>query len=180
VGKPRDVEERMEVNQGRLVLGFRHGITYVDGDLEGLVMMNGVLGSFSHSKLFQNVREKASLAYDAHSMLEKTKGLLFIACGIAVENREKALEIILAQLDALRRGEVSEDELTSTRESFSNHLTMLEDNPSELMEVDHVWRLHGREFDLPAYRDALRAVDRERIAAAASRLALDTVYFLRS
>jgi hypothetical protein len=48
------------------------------------------------------------------------------------------------------------------------------------MEVDRVWRLHGREFDLPAYRKALRAVERDRIAKAAGLLKLDTIYFLRN
>jgi len=180
VGEPRFVEERMDVNQGRLVLGFRHGITYMDGDLEALVFMNGVLGGFSHSKLFQNVREKASLAYDASSSMEKTKGLLFVTCGIAAENYQKTLDIIQEQIEALKSGEISEEELVSTRESLLNFLIMMEDNPGELMEVDYVWRLHGREFDLPAYRERLRAVDRDRIAAAASQLKLDTVYFLRS
>jgi len=180
VGEPRTVEERLDVNQAKLVLGFRHGVTYMDGDLEGLVMMNGVLGSFSHSKLFQNVREKASLAYDAHSVVEKTKGLLFVVCGIAPENREKALDICMAQVRALQEGDVSEEELISTRESFLNSLTMMEDSPGDLMEVDAVWRLHGREFDLPAYRKRLRAVGRDRIAAAAGSLRLDTIYFLRS
>jgi predicted Zn-dependent peptidase len=152
----------------------------MDGDLEALVFMNGVLGGFSHSKLFQNVREKASLAYDASSSMEKTKGLLFVTCGIAVENYQKTLDIIQEQIEALKSGEISEEELVSTRESLLNFLTMMEDNPAELMEVDYVWRLHGKEFDLPGYRERLRAVDRDRIAAAASQLKLDTVYFLRS
>ncbi len=180
VGEPRTVEEKMEVNQGKLVLGYRHGVTYPEGDLEAMVMMNGVLGTFSHSKLFQNVREKASLAYDVHSTLEKTKGLLFVVSGIAVENFQRALEIIQAQVRALAAGEITEDELSATRESFLNHLTMMEDNPAELIEVDRVWRLHGREFDLPGYRKALRAVERDRIAKAAGLLKLDTIYFLRN
>lgn len=180
VGEVRTVEERMEVNQGKLVLGFRHGVTYREGDLEAMVMMNGILGSFSHSKLFQNVREKASLAYDAHSTLEKTKGLLFVLSGIAVENYQKALDIILAQVRALEAGEISEHEMVATRESFLNHLTLMEDSPSDLMEVDRVWRLHERDFSLPAYREALKAVSRDRIVAAAARLKLDTIYFLRN
>ena len=180
VGEPRSVQERMDVNQCRLVLGYRHGVTYFGGDLEGLVMMNGVLGSFSHSKLFQNVREKASLAYDAHSALEKTKGLLFVSCGIAAENHGKVLEIIAEQIRALQEGDVSDVELTATRESFLNHLTMMEDSPSEIMEVDRVWRLHGREFDLGRYREGLKDVGRDRIAACASKLRLDTEFFLRS
>jgi predicted Zn-dependent peptidase len=180
VGDPRSFEERLDVNQARLVIGFRHGITYSSGDLEALIMMNGVLGGFSHSKLFQNVREKASLAYDASSAAERTKGLLFIQCGIAPENFRKALDICLGQVEALKAGDISGDELTATRESFLQSLTMIEDSPGDLMEVDGVWRLHGREFDLKAYRQRLADVSRDRIASAASRLKLDTIYFLRN
>ena len=179
VKETRHFEEKMAVNQGKLCLGFRCGINYLDGDLEALVVLNGILGSFSHSKLFQNVREKASLAYDVHSAVEKTKGLLFVVSGIAVENYGKALDIINEQVLALQKGDISETEIVSTRESFDNHLRMLEDNLSDLVEVDFIWKLHGRVFDLPRYREALRAVSLERVAEVATKLQLDSVFFLR-
>lgn len=179
-GEVRTFREEMAVNQGKLCLGYRCGTNYAAGDLEATVLMNGVLGSFSHSKLFQNVREKASLAYDAHSVFEKTKGLVFVVSGIAVENYEKALDIIKKQVEALCQGDISDDELESTRESFDNHLQMLEDNLGSFMEVDFLWRLHGQEFDLEDYRKRLRAVTRDRIVAAAETLELDSVFFLTS
>ena len=179
VGEPRMIEERLDVNQGKLCLGFRHNHTYARGDLEAATIMNGVLGAFSHSKLFQNVREKASLAYDAYSSLERVKGFLFISCGIAVENFDRARSICLDQIKALQRGEISEVELVSTRESFDNHVTMLEDNYASLMDVDYTWSLNGRTFNLNDYRQRLRSVTPERIVEAAQGLHLDTVYFLR-
>jgi predicted Zn-dependent peptidase len=179
-GDVRYFREEMAVNQGKLCLGYRCGTNYAQGDLEGTVLMNGVLGSFSHSKLFQNVREKASLAYDVHSVFEKTKGLVFVVSGIAVENYDQALEIIRQQVDAMCKGEITDDELDSTRESFDNHLQMLEDNLGSYMEVDFLWRLHGQEFDLAEYRKRLRAVTRDRIVAAAQSLQLDSVFFLTS
>jgi predicted Zn-dependent peptidase len=180
VGEPRFLEERMAVHQGKLCLGFRHGISYFDGDLEAAVVMNGILGAFSHSKLFQNVREKASLAYDVHSALEKTKGLLFVLGGIAPENYQQAFDIILEQVKAIQDGHVTDEEMTSTKESLDNSLCMMEDNLSSLLEVDFVWQLHGRSFDLKEYRSRLREITRERVVEAARRLKLDTVYFLRN
>lgn len=180
IDEPSYVTETLAVNQGKLCLGFRHGTTYVDGDLEAAVMANGILGSFSHSKLFQNVREKASLAYDAHSALEKTKGLLFVVCGIAVENYQRALDIVLDQVRALQEGEISEEEMLATRESFDNHLQMLEDSFHHLVEVDYLWRLHGRTFNLGEYRERLRQVTPERVVEMARQLKLDTVFFLRN
>ena len=179
-GEPRTFREEMVVNQGKLCLGYRFGVNHVEGDLEAGVLMNGVLGSFSHSKLFQNVREKASLAYDVHSIFEKTKGLVFVVAGIAVENRDQAFEIIQKQVDALREGDISESELESTRESFDNHLHMLEDNIGNFMEIDFMWRLHGKDFEIEQYRDRLRGVTADRIVAAAEPLQLDSSFFLTS
>lgn len=175
----RVVEERLAVSQARLGLGFRTGTNYVSGDLEAQVVMNGILGGFSHSKLFQNVRERASLAYDISSFLEKTKGLLFITGGIATENYQRALEIILEQVRALQEGEIRENELVATSESLDNMLVMLEDNFAALMEIDFVSNLHGRSFNLAEYRERLREVSVDRVSKAARQLELDTVYFLR-
>jgi predicted Zn-dependent peptidase len=175
---PRSVKETMAVNQARLLLGFRHGITYADPAYESLLVMNGVLGAFSHSKLFQNVREKASLCYSIHSSLERTKGLLFIAAGIAAGNAERTLEIVLKELKGLQDGDVGKDELAATIATILNHNEMLEDNLPALGDVDLTWRLHGRRLDLPAFRQRLRAVRREDVVAAARRLEHDTTYLL--
>lgn len=181
VGAPREIREPMEVHQGKLVLGFRHGVTYGDVDeYAALLIMNGVLGGFSHSKLFQNVREKASMAYSASSWVEKTKGLLFISCGIAVENYERALEVILEQVEAMERGDITDDEIDATAKTMINHNLMLEDDFSSLAEIDHVWRLNGRTLDLLALREQLAGVRREQIVEVARKLKHDTTYFLHS
>ncbi len=178
VSSTREVEEHMDVNQARLVLGFRHGITFADPSYEALLLMNGILGGFSHSKLFQHVREKASLAYSVHSALERTKGLLFISSGIAPENHRKALDIILEHVEALKKGEISDEEIQATVLTILNSNEMLEDNLGALADVDFVWSLHGRELDLVRFREKLKKVRRDEIVAAARRLQHDTTYLL--
>ncbi len=175
----RRFEEKMPVSQARLCLGYRNRTNYLEGDLSAQVFMNGVLGSFSHSKLFQNVREEASLAYDVGSFLDKTKGLLFVAAGIASENSARTVDIIAEQVQAIRDGQLDEEEIASTRESFDNQLQMLEDSVGDLVEVDFVWNLHGCSFELESYREALAAVSPDRVAEAARRLELDSIYLLR-
>jgi predicted Zn-dependent peptidase len=176
----REVEERLDVNQGKLVIGFRHGVHFASEEYEALLLMNGILGGFSHSKLFQNVRERASLAYYAHSWVERTKGLLFIGCGIAVDKYAEALRISLEQVEAMRRGEFTAEELDATVKTILNQNLMLEDNLGALAEVDFVWGLHGRPLDLEAFRRRLESVSKEAIISVARRLEHDTTYFLRS
>jgi predicted Zn-dependent peptidase len=178
VKRVREKEEHMDVNQAKLVLGFRHGVTYADAAYEALLFMNGILGGFSHSKLFQNVREKANLAYSIHSSFERSKGLLFISGGIAPENRDKALAIILGQVEALKKGEISKEEIEATRLTLLHSNEMLEDNSGALADVDFFWNLHGRKLDLLAFRERLQKVSKDEIVEVAQRLELDTTYLL--
>ncbi len=180
VGAPRHVEETMEVNQAKLLFGYRHGIMYTDPLYEALLVMNGVLGGFSHSKLFQNVREKANLCYSVQSGLERMKGLLFISSGIAPEKYDKAREIILDQVKVLQEGQISDDEIKATVSTLVNHNEMLEDNLSALAEVDFSWRLAGRALDLTVLRQRIEQVSRDDIVEVARRLQLDTTYLLTS
>ena len=61
----RYVEEEMDVSQGKLVMGFTTETHFDDEDSYALTVFNSVYGSGAHSKLFNNVREKLSLAYYA-------------------------------------------------------------------------------------------------------------------
>ena len=77
--KPEIVKESQEIKQGKLVIGYLTGTRFGDEDYYALQLYNGLFGGFSHSKLFINVREKASLAYYAGSGLESHKGLLIVS-----------------------------------------------------------------------------------------------------
>jgi predicted Zn-dependent peptidase len=103
-----------------------------------------------------------------------------MACGIATENYEKALEISLAQLEAIERGEISEEEFDASLKTIINQNRMLEDNYPALVGSDFVWRLHGGELDLDGLRERLAKVGRDDISAVAAALRHDTTYFLHS
>ncbi|UUZ95673.1 insulinase family protein [Paenibacillus sp. P25] len=90
----KEVVERLEVNQGKLNMGLRINTSYADENYPAALMYNGILGGYPHSKLFTNVREKASLAYYASSRLDGHKGILTIQSGIEIGNYEKAVNII--------------------------------------------------------------------------------------
>jgi predicted Zn-dependent peptidase len=182
VKEVRVVEEKLDVKQGKLVLGFRHDIRTGDPADEALVMMNIVLGGGGNSqaKLFQNVREKESMAYSAYSSVNRLKGLASISCGIEIEKYDKALNLCLEQLEAIRRGEISDNELDCARETILESNRMLEDDFSLLAEYDFARGLCGQSLDLEGFRQRIRAVTRDDIVAASARLQHDTTYFLRN
>lgn len=177
--EPRTVIERMDVLQGVLVLGCRLPIGYTDDAYPALLMYNGVLGGFSHSKLFMEVRERASLAYTAFSRMETVKGVQILFAGIDVGKFEQAREIMLRQLDAIRKGNVSEAELDATRKAMVNGLRSGLDETGQIIHNRLFGAVAGRYRDVDETAEAIEKVTLDQIVQVAQGVELDTVYFLR-
>ncbi len=175
---PREVRERQPVTQGKLAIGFTTSLHAWDPGYPALSMMNGIYGGFSHSRLFQEVRERHSLAYYAQSQVDGLKGLLFVHLGIAPENRQAAQDLVLEQLEVLRRGEFRPQEAEDTLKGIATQIEQSEDAPSEAIMTDFELRAAGRPTEPKRRIAALAAVARDEIVAAAQGLTLDTVYFL--
>lgn len=176
----RTVVEHQPVQQGVLVLGFRTGLRYPDDDYPALQVYNGVLGAFPHSKLFVNVRERASLAYYTWSQLEGTKGVLTVMAGIAVDKYDEALRIIREQMDAVARGDVSGAELEQTKKGLINALLSGQDSPARVMGSRLLGIVNGRRRPLQEHIEQLQAVAVDDVRRIAAQVRADTVYFLRS
>jgi predicted Zn-dependent peptidase len=173
------IVERLDVGQGKLNLGLRTGTLYGSDEYPALLMYNGLLGAFPHSKLFVNVREKASLAYYASSRLDGHKGLITIQSGIEIANYGKVLDMIREQLASMERGEFGKEDIARTRAMLSNQLREIDDSAFERIGFDFHSILSGRERTGEQMIRALEAVTPEQIAAAARGVRLDTIYFLR-
>ncbi len=173
------VEERMAVGQAKLVFGYRTNIAYRDPLYFALVLYNGILGGFPHSKLFLNVREKASLAYYAHSRLERHKGIMLIAAGIEGNKYEQARQIIEQQVEAMARGQISEIELENTRRGLINQLRTQEDSPYQFISRQLDGEIGGRHYTTAEMIRAIEETGLEEIKAAAGKIRLDTVYLLQ-
>ena len=178
--EPVVVEERLDVTQGKLAMGFRTGgVSVWDDEFPAMLLLNAVFGGTSMSKLFMNVREKLSLCYFASSSLERMKGLMLVSSGIEFDKYEQARDEILAQLEACRRGEITSDELEGARRIVMTALHTTLDSQSR--QADY-W-LGQAAADLTETPEELsRRVERvtgEQVAQAARKVQLDTIYFLR-
>jgi predicted Zn-dependent peptidase len=179
VKQVQTVVEKLDIKQGKLNMGLRTNVTYADDLYSALLMYNGVLGGYPHSKLFINVREKASLAYYASSRLDGHKGILAIRSGIEMENYEKASEIIQKQLEAMRQGDITELELSQTQAMIANQLREINDSAFEMISYDYNSVLSGVERSVSELIEAIDKVDRVKITEVAQKVQLDTLYFLR-
>lgn len=173
------VVEKLEVNQGKLNIGLRTNITYAHPGYAAALMYNGILGGYAHSKLFINVREKASLAYYASSRMEGHKGMMTIQSGIEIENYEKALNIIREQLQAMEQGQISELELDQTRAMITNQLREIQDSAFEMISFDFNNVLSDTQRTVSDLIHKVKQIDIQAIRDIAKEFKLDTIYFLR-
>lgn len=180
VSDTRQVVEELDVHQGKLNLGLRTQTSIADDDYIPLMVYNGVLGGFPHSKLFVNVREKQSLAYYASSRLESHKGLMTIQSGIEIDNFNKTLAIIEKQLDDMRSGHITDNELEKTKRMLANQLREMQDRPQQLIDFHYHGILAGRKRSLDDFLNQLDATDKNDLKKVASKVSLDTIYFLRN
>jgi len=178
VKETRRVVETMDVEQGKLVMGYRTYTTYRDGLSTALSFLNGIFGGFSHSRLFVNVREREGLAYAAGSSLEKTKGLLMVHAGIDPEKFDRCLEVILEEMTSIQAGRITEAEMEATRRALSERARGILDSPSRAINGLYERRLAGRVQTVEEVLKEIEGTRREDVVAAAQRLKLDTVYWL--
>lgn len=175
----RFVEEEMDVTQGKLVLGFRLGECMEEPDIPELYVFNAVYGSGATSKLFMNVREKLSLCYYASSAVYLHKGIMLVSSGIEFDKLDAARDEILAQLDSVRRGEITDDELRSAKKSVASDLRAVQDSIGELEGFYLSQALDGLDYG-PAELAALAEdVTKEDVQAIAESIECDLIYFLK-
>lgn len=178
--EPIVVEETMDVTQGKLALGFRTGgLTCWEEEYPALYLATAVFGGTTLSKLFMNVREKLSLCYYASATLERMKGLVLVSSGIEFDKYETARNEILAQLEAVKRGEIEDWELEGSRRTLISACMTTLDEQSRQEEFWLGQAAAGLEESPEEFAARLEAVTREQVAAAAQKWELDTVYFLK-
>ncbi|SEP59215.1 EF-P 5-aminopentanol modification-associated protein YfmF [Piscibacillus halophilus] len=172
------VTEKQKIQQAKLHLGYRTGITYRDPDYRVLQMFNGIFGMFPHSKLFLNVREKHSLAYYAASRIESNKGLLLVFSGIAPDKFEQARDIIIQQHEDIKNGKISDEEIDQTKKAITHQLKETIDRAGGMVEFFYQQVIAGEFQDIEQIFDSIEQTSKDDIVRVANKVELDTVYFL--
>ena len=177
--QPRYVEEQMDVSQGKLVMGFRLGECMEEPDVAAIHVFNSVYGSGSTSKLFMNVREKLSLCYYASSIAYIHKGLLLVASGIEFDKFEAARDEIFAQLEAMKQGQITDEEFTAAKRCVASDLRSLTDSQGELEGFYLAQVLDGLDYGPMELAELVEDVTKEDIIRIAQSVECDMIYFLR-
>lgn len=176
--EPRHLSEKLDISQGKLTVGFRLGSAMENPDYPALIVFNSLYGGSITSKLFLNVRERLSLCYYASSMLDKHKGVMIVSSGVEFSKFKMALDEIMFQLEQVKKGEISEWELTSAKRYVITSIKSALDRPGGLEELYFDSIISANPYDPVDICDKISKVSLSDIIKTASDITPDTIYFL--
>lgn len=168
------VTERLDVTQSKTVMAFK----YKNEDKFAVKLMGSIYGGTPFSKLFNNVREKLSLCYYCAVNVNSLKNTLIVDSGVEHENIEPSEKEILNQLEEIKCGHVTDDEISDTKRYVLNGLKTVYDSPSSLADW-YIGESFNENVSSPMeFAENIKNIDKDRIVNAAQDLVLDTVYIL--
>lgn len=175
----KEIQESMEVTQGKLIIGL--DVNILDKDARYKIMIyNSLLGGSANSKLFQNVREKASLAYTASSSYYRFKNNIFINCGIDISNYQKALEIIKKQIEDMKNGDFTDEEIENAKNGIIASIKTIDDEQDTEITYYFGQELSGTKTSLEGYIENIQKVNKADILEVAKQISINTIYFLKN
>ena len=172
------VTESMQIAQGKLVIGL--DINEVKENSRFIASVyNAILGGGANSKLFQNVREKNSLAYTANSGYIRVKNAIFIRCGIEIDNYEKALNTIKEQLEDMKNGNFTDEDIKNSKELILASIEGITEEQDTEITYYYGQELADRFVSVEEYAEKIKDVTKEQIIDLAKTVTINTIYFLR-
>lgn len=176
--EPKIIQDKMDITQGKLVIGLD-----IKKDIENLsyitMVYNTILGVGSNSKLFQNVRERESLAYTCSSNYIKRKQIILVRAGIEIENYEKALEIIKEQLKQMKQGEFEQEEIESAKNLIYATINNIEEEQDTEISYYFGQEIANSKVTIEEYKQKIEQVTKEQIIEIANSIEINTIYFLK-
>lgn len=174
----KTMRETMEIGQGKLAMGIRMGKNYHQMSYAAFIVFNAVYGGVLTSKLFTNVRERLSLCYYASSSADFLKGVMIVASGIDKEKYDEAVGEILAQLECMKAGEITEAELENAKLAIISQLQKVMDSQKSA-ESYFIDKFAAGVFFTPEEMiELVKKVTVSDLVKIGETVKTDTIYFL--
>lgn len=184
VKEKNTVEEKLDVTQGKLVIGY--DVIANKDELENKkfryvgMLYNAILGGTATSKLFQNVRERESLAYTVSSNFSYYTGNVFINAGIEIDNFEKANNIIKEQIEDMKKGEFTEEDIKNAKKVIISNIDGISDEQDTEIIYFLGQELSNNNVTLEQYKEYIQDINKNEIEDFAKKISINTIYFLRN
>ncbi|MFR5891007.1 MAG: M16 family metallopeptidase [Bacilli bacterium] len=178
IEKVNEIIEKQANKQSIVLMGYRSEIRENDELYNGMFLLNHMLGGFFHSTLFQEVREKHSLAYSISSDYNSRKGTFVINAGISADKFSKFKNIVNKIIEDYQNGIIDDDTMNLTKKMLINAQYKLADQPSYgasaiLKEVANL-----KEKSPEEKAASIEKITKDEIMRAAKNLKLDTIFML--
>ncbi len=128
--KPKVVVEFKDSEQVQCALGFP-AYEYTHKDAPALTLLATILGGTMSSRLFIQVRERLGLAYTIRASVQNYQdtGMVMIQSGLDKTRIQKAITVILKELETMKEKGVTEGELSRAKDHLKGKLALrLEDS----------------------------------------------------
>ncbi|MCI8833209.1 MAG: insulinase family protein [Clostridia bacterium] len=179
IKQERVIEEKMDVSQGKLIIGLEVGKNDKDSKYSALIY-NAILGGTPTSKMFQNVREKAHLAYVAGSNYIRHKNNVFIRCGIEIEDYKKALDLIRVQIEDMKKADFTEEDIKNAKASIIAMIKSIPEEQDSEMMYYFGQEISEHKMEYAEYEENVQKVQKQDVVDIANSIKINTVYFLRN
>ena len=175
----KEIQENMDISQGKLIIG----IDLLENKAEdrfATTLYNTILGDSANSKLFQNVREKEHLAYTIRSIYNKTKSVLFIRAGIETSNYQKAVNIIKEQLENMKAGEFTQEDIKNAKNYIISAINSIDEEQDTEITYYFGQELSGVKYSPEEYKKKIKDITKEEIEQIAGKIRINTIFFLKN
>ncbi|WP_165737699.1 EF-P 5-aminopentanol modification-associated protein YfmF [Streptococcus dysgalactiae] len=170
--------EKKDINQSILQLAYHFPLVFGQREYYALVVLNGLLGSFAHSRFFTKIREEEGLAYSIGCRFDVYTGLFDVYAGIDSQNRTKTLQLIVKELNDIKMGRFSGQLMKKTKLMLINNALLFEDYSKNMIEMTYMASYIDPSYSIKHWIDEIDKVSKVDIIKVANLLKLQTVYFL--
>ncbi|GET67788.1 hypothetical protein KNZ01_03220 [Streptococcus dysgalactiae subsp. equisimilis] len=170
--------EKKDINQSILQLAYHFPLVFGQREYYALVVLNGLLGSFAHSRFFTKIREEEGLAYSIGCRFDVYTGLFDVYAGIDSQNRTKTLQLIVKELNDIKMGRFSGQLMKKTKLMLINNALLSEDYSKNMIEMTYMASYIDPSYSIKHWIDEIDKVSKVDIIKVTNLLKLQTVYFL--
>ncbi len=177
--KIKETFEESDTSQSVLSMGIRIKNSKID-DFYTLNLYNAILGATPSSKLFQNFREKESLAYTVRSRYYRFKDMIIIFAGIEKENYEKAKKVITKQITDIEEGNISDEEFNAAKESIIADLKEWDDSKIALskMKISNILINNEKDVSVEDMIEKIKKVSKQDVIQISKNLEVEEIFLL--
>jgi len=178
IGDGKVVKEKLPINQGKLVVCYNfENLTDFENRYVSTIY-SFILGGCSDSKLFKNIREKESLCYQIHSTYSGLSGLLTVFSGVDFDKMDSTIDLIEKEIDAMKRGEFTLDDIKKGIKIYTNSCIELLDSPNSIINLYCSTEYLGSAL-IPKKLEEVNKITKEDIVKFANKIHLNKIFELK-